>query len=201
MKPVLIYFAAALAEIVGCFAFWAWFRLDKSVLWLAPGMLSLAAFAWLLALSPAEQAGREYAVYGGIYIVSSLLWLWSVEGHRPDLSMSVQNCPKQSKFLSAPPRPSTFSGADNPQRSAVAPLWGGAGALSSKTFWLRRAVDQHDAVLGEVLFPRVNIQAAKRLPRKLIKRAPRTGRDLIAVAHLGCRAAAIKVSTGRWKTR
>lgn len=52
MKTVLIYFAAALAEIAGCFAFWAWFRLDKSVFWLAPGMLSLAAFAWLLALSP-----------------------------------------------------------------------------------------------------------------------------------------------------
>ena len=44
MKTVLIYFAAALAEIVGCFAFWAWFRLDKSVFWLAPGMLFLAAF-------------------------------------------------------------------------------------------------------------------------------------------------------------
>ena len=84
MKTVLIYFAAALAEIAGCFAFWAWFRLDKSVFWLAPGMLSLAAFAWLLALSPADQAGRAYAVYGGVYIVSSLLWPWGVEGHRPD---------------------------------------------------------------------------------------------------------------------
>ena len=40
--------------------------------------------AWLLALSPADQAGRAYAVYGGVYIVSSLLWLWGVEGHRPD---------------------------------------------------------------------------------------------------------------------
>jgi len=26
----LIYLAAALAEIGGCFAFWAWLRLDKS---------------------------------------------------------------------------------------------------------------------------------------------------------------------------
>jgi small multidrug resistance family-3 protein len=29
-------------------------------------------------------AGRAYAVYGGIYIVSSILWLWAVEGNRPD---------------------------------------------------------------------------------------------------------------------
>lgn len=84
MQTVLIYFAAALAELAGCFAFWAWLRLEKSALWLVPGMMSLAAFAWLLTLSPAEQAGRAYAVYGGIYIVSSLLWLWAVEGYRPD---------------------------------------------------------------------------------------------------------------------
>jgi hypothetical protein len=34
MFAVPIYVAAALAEIAGCFAFWAWFRLDKSILWL-----------------------------------------------------------------------------------------------------------------------------------------------------------------------
>jgi small multidrug resistance family-3 protein len=84
MQTVLIYFLAALAEIAGCFAFWAWFRLDKSVFWLVPGMLLLGAFAWLLTFSPADQAGRAYAIYGGVYIVSSLLWLWVVEGHRPD---------------------------------------------------------------------------------------------------------------------
>ncbi|WP_424511319.1 YnfA family protein [Rhodovulum euryhalinum] len=84
VQSVLIYFAAALAEIAGCFAFWMWIRLDRSALWLAPGLLSLAVFAWLLTLSPADHAGRAYAVYGGIYIVSSLLWLWAVEGQRPD---------------------------------------------------------------------------------------------------------------------
>ena len=84
MFAVPIYVAAALAEIVGCFAFWAWFRLDKSILWLLPGMASLGLFGWLLALSPAEQAGRAYAVYGGVYIAASLGWLWAVEGFRPD---------------------------------------------------------------------------------------------------------------------
>lgn len=84
MTPILTYFAAAVAEIAGCFAFWAWYRLGHSPVWLVPGLLSLAVFAWLLALSPTDQAGRAFAVYGGIYIVSSLLWLWVVEGHRPD---------------------------------------------------------------------------------------------------------------------
>ena len=80
----LIYAAAALAEIAGCFAFWAWWRLDRSPLWLAPGLLSLAVFAWLLTLVQADAAGRAYAAYGGIYIAASLFWLWLAEGVRPD---------------------------------------------------------------------------------------------------------------------
>jgi small multidrug resistance family-3 protein len=84
MKVYAIYAAAALAEIAGCFAFWVWLRMEKSALWLLPGMVCLAAFAWLLTMVPTEAAGRAYAAYGGIYIVASLIWLWSVEGHVPD---------------------------------------------------------------------------------------------------------------------
>ncbi len=84
MKTYLLYAFAALTEIAGCFAFWAWLKLDRSPLWLAPGMVSLAAFAWALALVPAESAGRAYAAYGAIYIVASVLWLWCIEGRSPD---------------------------------------------------------------------------------------------------------------------
>jgi small multidrug resistance family-3 protein len=80
----VIFIAAALCEIAGCFAFWAWWRLDKSALWLAPGAVSLIAFGWLLAMVTVEAAGRAYAAYGGIYIVASLCWLWLAEGVRPD---------------------------------------------------------------------------------------------------------------------
>ncbi|MET0587601.1 MAG: YnfA family protein [Novosphingobium sp.] len=78
-----VYAGAALAEIAGCFAFWAWLRLDRSALWLIPGMASLALFAWLLTLVEAERAGRAYAAYGGIYIAASVLWLWLIEGAKP----------------------------------------------------------------------------------------------------------------------
>ncbi|ARO13454.1 hypothetical protein BVG79_00094 [Ketogulonicigenium robustum] len=84
--PVLgLYLAAALAEIVGCFTFWMWARLDRSPLWLAPGMVALALFAWLLTHAPADTAGRSFAVYGGVYICASLLWMWVAEQTRPDL--------------------------------------------------------------------------------------------------------------------
>ena len=79
-----IYALAALAEIAGCFAFWAWLKLDKPLWWLLPGVASLALFAWLLTLIDTAAAGRAYAAYGGIYIAASLAWLWVVEGVRPD---------------------------------------------------------------------------------------------------------------------
>ncbi len=84
MVSVFIFTLTALAEIAGCFAFWAWLRLGKSALWLIPGTLSLIAFAWLLTYVESDAAGRTYAAYGGVYIVASLLWLWAVEGARPD---------------------------------------------------------------------------------------------------------------------
>lgn len=84
MRTSIVYVLAALAEIAGCYSFWAWLKLDKPVLWLVPGVASLMAFAWLLALVPSEAAGRAFAAYGGVYIVASLVWLWTVEKTVPD---------------------------------------------------------------------------------------------------------------------
>lgn len=78
------YLGAALAEIAGCFAFWAWLRMGKSVWWIVPGMASLALFAYILTLVEAQHAGRTYAAYGGIYIASAIGWLWLIEGAKPD---------------------------------------------------------------------------------------------------------------------
>jgi small multidrug resistance family-3 protein len=84
IRAFAFYAGAAVAEIAGSFAFWAWLRLGKSALWVLPGMLSLALFAFLLTQIDAAFAGRAYAAYGGVYIAASLLWLWIIEGARPD---------------------------------------------------------------------------------------------------------------------
>jgi small multidrug resistance family-3 protein len=84
MRAFLYYIAAAVAEIGGCFAFWAWLRLGRSALWVLPGVAALVLFAFLLTRIDAAYAGRAFAAYGGVYIAASLGWLWAVEGARPD---------------------------------------------------------------------------------------------------------------------
>lgn len=61
MPTIAAYVGAALAEIAGCFASWAWLRLDRSQVWLVPGMASRALFAYLLTLVDNATAGRAYA--------------------------------------------------------------------------------------------------------------------------------------------
>jgi small multidrug resistance family-3 protein len=77
------FLLAALFEIAGCYAFFMWLRLGKSSLWVVPALLSLTCFAILLTRVEAAYAGRAYAAYGGIYIISSLAWLAWIEGVRP----------------------------------------------------------------------------------------------------------------------
>lgn len=85
MKTYAWYLLAAFAEIGGCFAFFAWLRLGRTGLVVLPGLASLVVFALALTRIGTDTAGRAYAAYGGISILASLVWLWAVEGQRPDL--------------------------------------------------------------------------------------------------------------------
>ena len=64
-----LYALAALMEIAGCFAVWAWWR-GASVWWLVPGALALAAFALALAVTPPAHAGRSFAAYPVFAIIA-----------------------------------------------------------------------------------------------------------------------------------
>jgi len=81
---MLIYLGAAVLEIAGCFALWAILRLGKTPWWILPGLASLLLFAFMLTRIDLDFAGRAYAAYGGIYIASSLAWLWAIENQQPD---------------------------------------------------------------------------------------------------------------------
>jgi small multidrug resistance family-3 protein len=79
-----MYILAAIFEIAGCFAFWAWLRLDRSGWWAVAGIPCLVLFALCLTRIDAAYAGRAFAAYGGIYISVSLFWLMMIERMRPD---------------------------------------------------------------------------------------------------------------------
>lgn len=78
-----LFFLAAVFEIAGCFLVWQAWRNGPLWLWL-PALAALAMFAWLLAVSGMDSAGRAYAVYGGIYVLASLAFMVGFEGIRPD---------------------------------------------------------------------------------------------------------------------
>ena len=76
---ILWFVLAACCEIAGCYATWMWLRLGRSIWWLLPGTVSLIVFAATLTRVDAVFAGRAFAAYGGIYIVTALVWLTLVE--------------------------------------------------------------------------------------------------------------------------
>lgn len=78
-----LFVLTAVAEIVGCYLPYLWLRKGGSAWLLLPAAIALALFVWLLTLHPAA-AGRTYAAYGGVYVVVAILWLWIVDGIRPD---------------------------------------------------------------------------------------------------------------------
>jgi len=79
-----LFFATAIAEIVGCYLPYLWLK-GRAPLWvLVPAAASLAAFVWLLTLHPTA-AGRVYAAYGGVYVATAIAWLWFIDGVRPTL--------------------------------------------------------------------------------------------------------------------
>lgn len=84
VATIALFISTALAEIVGCYLPYLWLRRDGSPWLLVPAACSLAAFAWLLTLHPSLGAGRAYAAYGGVYVAVAVLWMWWIEGTRPD---------------------------------------------------------------------------------------------------------------------
>ncbi|AKG71336.1 YnfA family protein [Serratia fonticola] len=79
LKTTLLFFATALAEIIGCFLPYLWLKKNASAWLLLPAALSLMLFVWLLTLHPSA-SGRVYAAYGGVYVATALLWLRVVDG-------------------------------------------------------------------------------------------------------------------------
>jgi small multidrug resistance family-3 protein len=80
---LFLFFLAALFEIGGGYLVWLWLRENKGLTYGFLGGLTLAVYGIIPTFQPAH-FGRVYAAYGGIFIVSSLIWGAFVDKKRPD---------------------------------------------------------------------------------------------------------------------
>jgi small multidrug resistance family-3 protein len=78
-----LFFAAAVAEIGGGYLVWLWLRKNKKLLLGLIGAIILFIYGIIPTLQPAH-FGRVYAAYGGIFIVSSIIWGVTIDKKRPD---------------------------------------------------------------------------------------------------------------------
>lgn len=85
LKTLGLFTATAVAEIVGCYLPYLYLKQGGSAWLLAPAILSLGLFVWLLTLHPTA-AGRVYAAYGGIYIGVAIVLLWLVDSIKPSMT-------------------------------------------------------------------------------------------------------------------
>ena len=78
-----IFFFAALLEIGGGYLVWKWLRVDRGIIFGVIGGLILFSYGIVMTLQPAE-FGKVYATYGGIFVVSAIIWGYWVDKKKPD---------------------------------------------------------------------------------------------------------------------
>jgi small multidrug resistance family-3 protein len=86
LVPIIIlalFFAAALFEIGGGYLVWSWLKESRNWIYGLIGGLVLFGYGIILTLQPSHFS-RVYAAYGGIFIVSSIIWGLIIDKKRPD---------------------------------------------------------------------------------------------------------------------
>lgn len=84
LRAALLFVLAGLAEIGGGYLVWLWLRSGRSA-WLGGlGGLVLIVYGIIPTLQNFPHFGRVYAAYGGVFVVLSLLWGWTIDGVPPD---------------------------------------------------------------------------------------------------------------------
>lgn len=82
-QSVGLFVLAGLCEIGGGWLVWQWWREGA---WWPVGLAGAAALV-LYGIVPTYQPahfGRVYAAYGGVFVVLSLAWGWSIDRVAPD---------------------------------------------------------------------------------------------------------------------
>lgn len=83
LTSITLFFVAAVAEIGGGYMIWKWLRERKGLHFGIIGGIILFIYGVIPTFQPA-QFGRVYAAYGGIFIISSILWGMFIDRKKPD---------------------------------------------------------------------------------------------------------------------
>ena len=78
-----LFFVAAIMEIGGGYLVWLWIREKKSIALAFLGAIILFIYGIIPTFQPAH-FGRVYAAYGGIFIISSVIWGRKVDKKKPN---------------------------------------------------------------------------------------------------------------------
>ncbi len=84
LRSLVLFLAAAVAEIGGAWLVWQGVREHRGVLWVGAGVVALGLYGLVATLQPDAHFGRILAAYGGIFVAGSLAWGVVVDGFRPD---------------------------------------------------------------------------------------------------------------------
>jgi len=83
-RSLLLFAAAALAEIGGAWLIWQGVREARGWIWIGAGVVVLGLYGFVATLQPDAHFGRILAAYGGVFVAGSLAWGMAVDGFRPD---------------------------------------------------------------------------------------------------------------------
>jgi small multidrug resistance family-3 protein len=83
-RSLILFVAAAIAEIGGAWLVWQGVREHRGWVWVGGGVLALGVYGLVATLQPDAHFGRILAAYGGVFVAGSLLWGMAVDGFRPD---------------------------------------------------------------------------------------------------------------------
>jgi small multidrug resistance family-3 protein len=83
VRSLALFAVAGLCEIGGGWLVWKALREGKPAWWSLAGAIVLILYGIIPTLQTSH-FGRVYAVYGGFFIVLSLLWGWGFDGNMPD---------------------------------------------------------------------------------------------------------------------
>jgi small multidrug resistance family-3 protein len=83
-RSILLFVAAAVAEIGGAWLVWQGLRENRGLLWIGAGVLALGGYGLLMTLQPEAHFGRIMAAYGGVFVAGALVWGMVVDRFQPD---------------------------------------------------------------------------------------------------------------------